>query len=578
MIKRVLNKLDIKNKTIILMGLFVVLVVSVFLMVFSRTYQNYEENLFGQESLKTLHTLDMSLYSFIQSADNYSKMLISDSVVQEQMNIGELTTNIIGQQKVLQKVYSILQFSEVADEIWFIDKSGKTLKIGEYSSAQESKNIEDYSELRTPYGRARLLVVTNKDNETISLVRSYNNLNDFSSIGIIGVEFNKNRFKDTILNTVDIANEKLLIIDNDNSVIFWSDDNEIPDQYIKLALNESYNQEESYNVVKFGRDSMLMSKIKCANMDWKIVRYTPLPVILNKDGILWLNMSIIVVIGLLMLVGSSFMAKVLAKPSEVMLNAMSTANNGVPQKIEEKTNLKEFGLLYDGYNSMVERISLLIDETIERQKRIRQVELNEIQEQMKPHFLYNTLESVEALAMMGDTKTVCRLIEAIGDFYRKSVSGGREFLTIEEEIRIAKDYIEIMEIRFGESFHTEILCDKECLEYMIPKLTIQPLVENAFQYGVRAKSNHGNIYVKVSLENDNIHIMVGDSGDGVPDEIIIEIRGDNGPVKGKSLGLRGTIERLRLMYGESFKYEISKKPSRIDLYINIGNLTGNEDI
>ena len=113
---------------------------------------------------------------------------------------------------------------------------------------------------------------------------------------------------------------------------------------------------------------------------------------------------------------------------------------------------------------------------------------------------------------------------------------------------------------------------------MIPKLTIQPLVENAFQHGIRVKNNHGDIYVVVAFEGDNIHISVEDSGEGVPDEIVNEIANDKEPVLGKSLGLRGTIERLRLTYGDSFRYKISRNPSKIDLYINVGNLSGNGEI
>ena len=270
-----------------------------------------------------------------------------------------------------------------------------------------------------------------------------------------------------------------------------------------------------------------------------------------------------------------FISGFLTKPISHLMDAMREVENGNLKKIEAEPTMKEFKELFAGFNHMVSRIETLISETIDRQRRIRQVELNEIQEQMKPHFLYNTLESVEALAMMGDTEKVCKVIEALGDFYRKSVSGGREYLTIEEEIRIAKDYIQIMKIRFEDSFTTEVNCDTKCLKYMIPKLTIQPLVENAFQHGVRAKNNHGDVCVNVSFEGDNIHISVEDSGDGVPDEIINEVANNREPVRGKSLGLRGTIERLRLMYGESFRYEINRNPSKVELFINVGNLSDN---
>lgn len=575
MISKYWNRFDLKNRAMIVMGLFIFVVVTIFLVIFSRTYNTYEENLVGQESLNTLHTLDNSIQSFIQTADNYSKMLVADNTVQEEMAKSDLIRNFSGQQKISQKVYSIKQFSDI-DEIWFIDLDGNTLKVGEYSSSADDKKLEDYEELRTPYGRAKVLIEAGKEDGSISIVRSYNSTTDFTSIGIIGVVISKKTLYNQIRETVDITREKLLIIDGDDNIVFWSDDREEPDDYIALAAGGEFEKGQLLADVKLHRNKMLMSGIVCENPDWKILRFTMLPIATNQNGLFRLNMAIVILIGVIMIAGSSVMAVILSTPSQVMLDAMSTAQNGVPKKIREKSSLKEFELLYDGYNSMVDRISQLIDETIERQKRIRQVELNEIQEQMKPHFLYNTLESVEALAMMGDIDRVCQLIEALGDFYRKSVSGGKEFLTIEEEIRIARDYIQIMEIRFGNTFNTEINCDHECMGYLIPKLTIQPLLENAFQYGVRAKNNHGDVIINVLFEGGNIHISVEDSGDGVPDDVVNEISGKIGSEKGRSLGLRGTIERLRLMYGDSFRYDIKRNPSKIDLYIYCGSLKGKD--
>ena len=128
-------------------------------------------------------------------------------------------------------------------------------------------------------------------------------------------------------------------------------------------------------------------------------------------------------------------------PIQQLLCYMKNVEGGQLEKIQEQTLLQEFKSLFHGYNRLVDEIKRLIQETIERQKRIRIVEMNEIQEQMKPHFLYNALDSVEALAMLGDTDNACRLIEALGGFYKKCVSGGREYISIDSEIRMVHDYM-----------------------------------------------------------------------------------------------------------------------------------------
>lgn len=323
---------------------------------------------------------------------------------------------------------------------------------------------------------------------------------------------------------------------------------------------------ESKNIDHTG---YLISGIIDTRSRWKIVRFTEIQRNRSVSEIVKFNLALIVLIGLVILIGAASISGMLTRPIQQLLVCMKDVENGTLTRVEEGAKLQEFRILFKGYNHMIDRIEVLIQEIIERQRRIRQVELNEVQEQMKPHFLYNTLDSIEALAMMGDTEKVCKLVEALGDFYRKSVSGGREFLSIKEEFQMAKDYAEIMKIRFGETFSCDIELEDQCCEYEIPKLTIQPLVENAFQHGIRTKKKYGHIRVGCSMKEDKIHIMVMDNGDGVPEDVVEELAKDKEPGMGKSLGLRGTIERLRLLYGEGFSYRIeNERESEIHLYID----------
>lgn len=192
-----------------------------------------------------------------------------------------------------------------------------------------------------------------------------------------------------------------------------------------------------------------------------------------------------------------------------------------------------------------------------------------MQELMKPHFLYNTLEALEALILMDEKEKSAKLIRCLGQFYRKSVSGGREFLTVNEEIQIVKDYADILKIRFGDSFKFDVRLDETCRNFKIPKLTIQPLVENSFQHGILIQEKYGYIQVNVQRENDKIHISVIDNGQGIPDNIIKEMEEGKVPDEKRSLGLRGTVQRLKVIYEDAFSYEIHNEAmSEIHIYIN----------
>ena len=192
-----------------------------------------------------------------------------------------------------------------------------------------------------------------------------------------------------------------------------------------------------------------------------------------------------------------------------------------------------------------------------------------MQELMKPHFLYNTLESLEALILMEETEKSAKLVRSLGQFYRKSVSGGREFLTINEEIQIVKDYADILKIRFGDSFKFDVRLDKTYGYYKIPKLTIQPLVENAFQHGIRIQEKYGYIQVCVEGEENKIHISVKDNGKGIPKDIICEFEKGKMPDEKRSLGLRGTIQRLKMIYEGAFSYKIFNEGlAEVHIYID----------
>lgn len=263
------------------------------------------------------------------------------------------------------------------------------------------------------------------------------------------------------------------------------------------------------------------------------------------------------------------LARFLTVPVQALLEKMKSIEQGELEKIEEKAYLAEFRQLFHGYNKMTDEIKRLFQDTIEKQKRIRIVEMNEMQELMKPHFLYNTLEALEALILMDEKEKSAKLIRCLGQFYRKSVSGGREFLTVNEEIQIVKDYADILKIRFGDSFKFDVRLDETCRNFKIPKLTIQPLVENSFQHGIRIQEKYGYIQVNVQRENDKIHISVIDNGQGIPDNIIKEMEEGKVPDEKRSLGLRGTVQRLKVIYEDAFSYEIHNETmSEIHIYIN----------
>lgn len=561
--------LKLSLKISLILGSIIFLSIFIYLIIYIHNSQKYESKVMGKENIAMLHSIDSSLTTVFENANNYSKLILADGVVQEQMETGNIVSDFERQQLLISQIYSIMQFSESIDTVWLIDQNEQQLTVGKSADSSIEKNSTEYDWIKKLNGKAKLLTKERKGQNYSVLVRAFKDLNKFHTLGIIGVQIDNKKLRSLISRSITSDNEKIIILNEDNEIICSVGDFHESMQNSEIAQELEESEGEVIHREKINGKNYYISGIINKERGWKIIRYSPMIKIEGFSSVFRFNIILIVGLGLFIICMSLTLARFLTVPVQALLEKMRSIEHGELEKIEEKAYLAEFRQLFHGYNKMTEEIKRLLQDTIEKQKRIRIVEMNEMQELMKPHFLYNTLESLEALILMEETEKSARLIKCLGQFYRKSVSGGREFLTVDEEIQIVKEYADILKIRFGDSFKFDVRLDERCRDFKIPKLTIQPLVENSFQHGIRIQEKYGYIQVNVQRENDKIHISVMDNGQGIPDSIIREMEEGKVPDEKRSLGLRGTVQRLKVIYEDAFSYEIRNEGmSEIHIYIN----------
>lgn len=561
--------LKLSLKISLVLGSIIFLSIFVYLLIYIHNSKEYERKVMGKENIAMLHSIDSSLTTVLENANNYSKLILSDSVVQQQMKSGNIVSDFDKQQLLISRIYSITQFSESVDTVWLIDQNEQKLTVGQSADFSIKKDTTEYNWIKNLNGKAKLMIQKSNGQNYPVLVRSFKDLNEFQTIGIIGVQIDKEKLESLVSESIISENEKIIILNEDNETICSAGDFHESMKISEMVQELDSSDGEVIHRKKINGKYYYLSGIINREKNWKIIRYSPVIKTEIFSGMFRFNIILIVGLGLIIIGISLIFARFLTVPVQVLLDKMESIEYGEPEKIDEKANLSEFRTLFHGYNKMVDEIKRLLQETIVKQKRIRIVEWNEMQELMKPHFLYNTLESLEALILMEETEKSARLVRSLGQFYRKSVSGGREFLTINEEIQIVKDYADILKIRFGDSFKFDVRLDKEYGHYKIPKLTIQPLVENAFQHGIRVQEKYGYIQVCVEGEENRIHISVKDNGKGIPNDIISEFEKGKMPAEKRSLGLRGTIQRLKMIYEGAFSYKICNDSlSAVHIYID----------
>lgn len=215
----------------------------------------------------------------------------------------------------------------------------------------------------------------------------------------------------------------------------------------------------------------------------------------------------------------------------------------------------ELKVLSDSLNVMIRKISSLIEDVKTEQSRLREAELEILQVQINPHFLYNTLDTIVWLAEADDMDAVVEMVGMLSDFFRASLGGGKDVVSIEEETKHITSYLQIQKVRYQDILEYEITIPEELKNVKIPKITLQPLVENALYHGIKNKRGKGTVKVYGYEEDGECILVVEDDGKGMTPEELQEVERrllcDKEEEK-ESYGLYNVNERIRLRFGDYF--------------------------
>lgn len=265
-----------------------------------------------------------------------------------------------------------------------------------------------------------------------------------------------------------------------------------------------------------------------------------------KDTLLEL-MVLFTFLFLSVLVCAWFIRSQITRPMLALYDAMEkTKSAGWLEPITEPMPENEIGQLAESYNTMIDYLKELFDKIIKDEENIRRAELRVLHEQIKPHFLYNTLGTISYLAVEEQADRTHEALETLGSFFRNFLSKGDREISFERELNIAKDYLSLQKLRYGTSFEDEYEIEQEALPIKVPKLILQPLVENSIYHGVRLKGELCKIRITAKVLEDGLHIIVYDTGVGMSEEqIALQLAKKQDNQSSGGFGLSGTIERLR---------------------------------
>lgn len=291
-----------------------------------------------------------------------------------------------------------------------------------------------------------------------------------------------------------------------------------------------------------------------------------------------IHTNLIMTAVLLIMVGISFIIikkviqKVYEPLNETIYKMDEVAAGSLQTRLNEKTMGEDFRKLAIGFNSMMEEILVLMERVKKEQHQVEQIRFNVLQSQIQPHFLYNTLDCIHWQAIVDGNKDISTLVMALAKFYRICLSGGHDVIPLQLEVEHLSNYLIIQNMRYDNIIGSEIHMEDNCKNAMIPKLTLQPLVENSIYHGIKIKEGRkGSIHLKINREEKRVMIVLEDTGSGMSQMQIDSMNQQLSEYdESFGYGVRNVNKRIQLLYGKEYGlYYLQNQFGGVTVKINL---------
>ncbi|HKL58584.1 MAG TPA: sensor histidine kinase, partial [Sphaerochaeta sp.] len=277
----------------------------------------------------------------------------------------------------------------------------------------------------------------------------------------------------------------------------------------------------------------------------------------NLNQWLW-AFAVMMGIGIVLAIAISLLfSRSIAKPIRSLASSMKDVEQGDLKTKKEYAKIEEFAQLDHSFNVMVEQISSLMYQTREEQQKVAEAERKALESQMNPHFLFNTLNTIKALARMHGEEEIYTITLKLGKLLRSTIDNHESECTLMESMTLIDSYLTIQRIRFGDKLHVTTFLDPACAMVKTPKLIIQPLVENSIVHGLEPKAGDWNIDVFVGEKNGMIVLTIKDDGVGFPPGTLPNDLDDL--ATSTHVGVYNVYRRLVLKYGKKMSFSIVSK-------------------
>ncbi|MGF7144464.1 two-component system sensor histidine kinase YesM [Anaerotaenia torta] len=565
--------------------LVVIFILMVLLPTIGLGYSNYQQvtrsahlNI-NQSTLQTLIQIRYIIENTLQIVKQSSDTLFFSSEVKafiETENNDDLSLQLKQLKKLRNQIYTMEMDSRIFKIRFFVD--GRKMAASEHVNFFPIERINDqewYADIADQYGAvvwSEAYPVTDIAGEPDTWVVSCRRIlkhsdNFFDNDGMLSVDVAETTlyslFKDIHLR----KSERVFIIDKNGYLISCLDKTQIGQPGIPKDILERMKEADQgiiKNSISDGNEYFIYTTME--ETGWKIIDSIPEEFLLENYSY-WGDLSYIIfsILILLLFVAASFII------INNITHEFSLRMNRIAERIEKEgiwlenesgeheAKIKNhLAKVEDQVYHIIQRSNELVKENYNTRLEERKAQLMALQAQINPHFLYNTLECINWMAIRRDASDISSIITTLARYFRLTLNKGKIIVSIEDEIELAKTYLSIQNVRFDNAIRLKINKSPEIAKYCMPKLTLQPVIENAVIHGIMKKPEKaGNITIEAIILESEIHITIQDDGIGMDQDKVARLLEH----QSEHYGLFNIQERIKLYYGDNSRICITSAPN-----------------
>ncbi|WP_042143659.1 sensor histidine kinase [Paucisalibacillus sp. EB02] len=394
-------------------------------------------------------------------------------------------------------------------------------------------------------------------------------------IGYLMVDVYESAFSDIYEKNNFSNGENFLLLDHQGYIISSQPDKtDVGTRLETDYYNRIVNGEKGFFKFNWHETDSILTYQTDESTNFKTISIIPMDIIQQKNYLvrnLTLNFALIGIIFSIWL--AYYLSKTITKPLYKLIYLMKEVEKGnFDVRFYTKYN-DDIGIFGKRFNRMLERLKISIQENYEKQVRMKDSELKALRAQINPHFLYNTLETVNWLARLEGVHDISKIVVSLSEIMKYSVRKGEDLVTIEQDVNQLKNYLTIQEFRYRDKFDVHLTVEESVLHQKIPALLLQPIVENAIVHGLENKVSKGQIDITISKVQEYIQIIVQDDGIGMDEKTFAQV---NREIKeglefeDLGIGIENVRKRLYLSYGDQFQWTLTseeKVGTRVEILI-----------